>query len=587
MGEPLSTGAAAAGGVARSHRRFPLQANAAEMSSLRVAFHGVLRLPEHMTPRRASTIRWASFVLLGLAALLLIRAVPLERLFGVAQTWIDGLGFWGPLALGAIYVVAALLFVPGSLLTLAAGAIYGVTLGTAIVSLASTITAAVAFLIARHFARESVQRKVRQSPALTAIDDAIGEQGWKIVALLRLSPAVPFGLQNYLYGVTAVRFWPAVLASWLAMLPGTFLYVYLGSLGRSAAAAGETSPAEWALRAVGLAATISVTVYVTRIARRALQTRTKIGERAAGSPSAESAQPEAVPTSSWTVLATAVLAMVVFTFALWSTTNRDGVRQSVERWIGLPPVVAAAEAYEARTGGPVFDHAMFDALLKSHVDSHGWVDYEALRQDSHALDAYVRELARAPVDDLERNEKLALLINAYNAFTLRLILDHYPVGSIRDIPDDKRWDAVRWQIGPYTWSLNQIEHEQIRPKFAEPRIHFALVCAAIGCPPLRNEAYAAARLEQQLAAQAEYVHSQPRWLQYTPGSDGVRLTALYDWYGSDFTPHAPTVLEYAARYAPRLREARGDGRAPRVRYLDYDWRLNDRRNRHLVASGDR
>lgn len=211
-----------------------------------------------------------------------MRTLATERFLGAVQVWIDSLGLWGPLALGVIYLLAALLFVPGSVLTLAAGAIYGVVLGTIIVSLASTTAAALAFLIARHVARDTVRRKVERSPRLAAVDEAIGEEGWKIVALLRLSPAVPFNLQNYLYGVTAVRFWPCVLASWVAMLPGTFMYVYLGSLGRAAAAGRDTSLAEWAFRGVGLLATIAVTVYVARLARNTIRRRTRIEEGEAG-----------------------------------------------------------------------------------------------------------------------------------------------------------------------------------------------------------------------------------------------------------------------------------------------------------------
>ena len=221
-------------------------------------------------------MRWGSLALVLLAVFLLTRALPTERLLGVVQAWIDGLGLWGPVALGAIYILAALLFVPGSLLTLAAGAIYGLLLGTIIVSLASTTAAALAFLIARHAVRHTVRAKVERSPRLAAVDAAIGEEGWKIVMLLRLSPAVPFNLQNYLYGVTAVRFWPCVLASWVAMLPATFMYVYLGSLGGAAAAGRDASPAEWTLRGIGLLATIVVTVYVARLARNAIRRRTTI-----------------------------------------------------------------------------------------------------------------------------------------------------------------------------------------------------------------------------------------------------------------------------------------------------------------------
>ena len=206
------------------------------------------------------------------------------------------------------------------------------------------------------------------------------------------------------------------------------------------------------------------------------------------------------------------------------------------------------------------------------------VDYEALHRESARLDRYLEQLADAPFAELGRDDKLALLINAYNAFTLRLILDFYPMDSIRDIPEDKRWTHVRWTLGGSTFSLDQIEHEQIRPHFAEPRIHFALVCAAIGCPPLRNEAYVGERLDAQLASQTEYVHMHDRWFQFEPSSHDVHLTSLYDWYGPDFLQQALTVVDYAARQVPALQAALTAGRRPRVRWIDYDWRLNARQN---------
>jgi uncharacterized membrane protein YdjX (TVP38/TMEM64 family) len=138
----------------------------------------------------------------------------------------------------------------------------------------ATAGAALAFLIARHVARERVEKVARKREDFRAIDRAIGEKGWKIVALLRLSPLVPFSLSNYLYGLTAIRFGPYVLASALAMLPGTVLYTYLGVAGRAAAAAstGERrSPLEWVALGAGLAATVVATVLVTRIARRELR----------------------------------------------------------------------------------------------------------------------------------------------------------------------------------------------------------------------------------------------------------------------------------------------------------------------------
>ncbi|MGE0376269.1 MAG: VTT domain-containing protein [Planctomycetaceae bacterium] len=538
--------------------------------------------------RNAVVIRWVSLAMLLVALVLIMRVLPVERAFGLIHSGIDGLGLWGPVILGLLYVLATLLFIPGSVLTLASGAIYGLALGTVIVSLASTTGAALAFLIARYAARDRVRRTVEQSPKLAAIDQAIGEQGWKIVALLRLSPAVPFNLQNYLYGVTSIRFWPCVLASWLAMLPGTFLYIYVGSLGKTAAAGQSTSAAEWALRGVGLLATVAVTVYIARVARNAIQQRTHIrndderpGESSGSVPSCDGDDAFAAAETGWpwSTLVMALLAAVLLTSAGWAFIQQERIRQSVERWLGAPPTVVSVEAYEARPDGPTVDHATFDALLREHVDADGWVDYQSLQGNPAPLDRYLGELADAPFESLGRNEKLALLINAYNAFTLRLILDHWPLESIQDIPQDQRWEAARWQVGSHVWSLKQLEHEQIRPKFVEPRVHFALVCAAIGCPPLRNEAYAADRLEEQLASQTEYVHSHPRWFRYDAGGNVVSLTKLYDWYRTDFTQQAPSVLDYAARFVPSLQQTLDPGRRPAIRWLDYDWRLNSRQNK--------
>ncbi|MHC4107890.1 MAG: DUF547 domain-containing protein [Planctomycetota bacterium] len=248
-----------------------------------------------------------------------------------------------------------------------------------------------------------------------------------------------------------------------------------------------------------------------------------------------------------------------------------------------PPRVELRESYAPTTSGPTFDHARFTALLKAHVEPGGWVDYRGLGRQAAELDRYIEALADAPFDDLGRDEKLALLLNAYNAFTLRLILDYSSedklIGSIRDIPDKRRWDDRRWRVGGNVWSLNQIEHEQIRPKFKEPRIHFALVCAAVGCPPLRPEAYVADRLDTQLDEQMRYAHEQDRWLRYDADGNVVYLTQLYRWYGGDFEQVAGSVLKYVARYAPQVEKTLAAGKPPRVEWLDYDWSLNSTANR--------
>ncbi len=227
--------------------------------------------------RYAATVRWISITVIALSLWLILRSLPVEKLIEQSEEWIEAQGPGGPLLFGLLYVVAVVLLVPGSALTLAAGALFGRLIGTVVVSLASTTGAMLAFLIGRYLARERVVRSIRHHPRLAAVEKAVSDGGWKIVALLRLSPAVPFNLQNYLYGVTGIRLGPYVLTSWLAMLPGTFLYVYLGAIGReSVQAAGgprRRGAAEWTLLIVGLLATLALTVYVARQARCALRQR--------------------------------------------------------------------------------------------------------------------------------------------------------------------------------------------------------------------------------------------------------------------------------------------------------------------------
>ena len=196
----------------------------------------------------------------------------------------------------------------------------------------------------------------------------------------------------------------------------------------------------------------------------------------------------------------AALALCLFGAAVGLGLGAADARTRL-RYVPGPPAVPAAEVLAAEPNGRSFDHARLDALLRAHVDSTGLVDYAGLSRESAALDAYLASLASAPFEELGRDEKLALLINAYNAFTHRLILDHRPVSSIKDIPSGKRWDDRRWRLAGEMVSLDQIEHERIRAAFREPRIHFALVCAARSCPPLRAEAYVGDRLEAQLADQ--------------------------------------------------------------------------------------
>jgi len=214
--------------------------------------------------------RWAGLAALVVALFTASRLLPVAEWLRGFQERVTGMGLMGGVLYGVVYVLAALLFVPGSVLTIGAGVVFGVAWGTLVVAVAATTAAGLAFLIARYLARDRVQAMASKNAKFGAIDRAIQQQGWKVVALLRLSPVVPYSLSNYLYGLTAVRFGPYLLASAAGMLPGTLCYVYLGALGKAAAGGQARDPLEWALLGAGLAATVAVTVLLTRTARRHL-----------------------------------------------------------------------------------------------------------------------------------------------------------------------------------------------------------------------------------------------------------------------------------------------------------------------------
>ncbi len=239
--------------------------------------------------------RFVFFVLItaGLAAA--FRWLPLQTYLTDLLQWIQGLGWLGGVFIVVIYVVATVAFIPGSLITLGTGYIYGVVWATVIVSIGSTIGAALAFLAGRFFARDFVHELIEDYPTFRAVDSALEEESFKIVFLLRLVPILPFNVINYAFGLTNVSFWKYVLASWIGMIPGTIMYAYFGSLAekltRLAAGQPEASVPVWDVgenlrRAfagefgggvatnlfywIGLVATISVTVIITRKARAEL-----------------------------------------------------------------------------------------------------------------------------------------------------------------------------------------------------------------------------------------------------------------------------------------------------------------------------
>lgn len=221
-------------------------------------------------PQRQPRLLWILFSLgiLGLLGSLSTWNIP--ELFRASLEVVGRLGSWGILLFVGIYILATVASLPASVLTLGAGAVFGIGWGFASVSMGSILGASAAFLIGRHLARDRIARRIEGNQAFAAIDRAVGEQGWKIVLLTRLSPVFPFVLLNYAFGLTRVSFRDFVFASWIGMIPGTFLYVYLGSLARAGIEQRERTPVQWTFYAAGLLATLGVTIVITRIAKRAL-----------------------------------------------------------------------------------------------------------------------------------------------------------------------------------------------------------------------------------------------------------------------------------------------------------------------------
>ena len=221
--------------------------------------------------------RIVALVTILIALFLAMKFLPVQQWLRTFNDWVGQRGTAGIFIFIGVYAVATVLLTPGSILTIGAGFAFGLWKGFLAVSAGSTFGAALAFLAARCIARDRVEAIAKGNEKFRRIDDAIGKQGPKLIFLLRLSPVIPFNLSNYFYGLTGVKFWPYVLASWIGMMPGTFLYVYIGTAGKAAIAATAGGEAVehgwqyWTFFGVGFAATIIVTIWVTKIARNALQ----------------------------------------------------------------------------------------------------------------------------------------------------------------------------------------------------------------------------------------------------------------------------------------------------------------------------
>jgi uncharacterized membrane protein YdjX (TVP38/TMEM64 family) len=234
-----------------------------------------------MTSKAKPAVRLIALIAIVIALFFAMRFLPVQQWLRSFNDWVGQMGVAGIFIFIGVYAIATVLLAPGAILTIGAGFAFGLWKGFLAVSAGATLGASLAFLVARFIARDKVEAIAKRNEKFRKIDNAIGKHGAKLVFLLRLSPVIPFNLSNYFYGLTGVRFWPYVLASWVGMMPGTLLYVYIGTVGKVAvsAAAGEAMKRGWqywTFLSVGLAATIAATIWVTKIARDALKEKADV-----------------------------------------------------------------------------------------------------------------------------------------------------------------------------------------------------------------------------------------------------------------------------------------------------------------------
>jgi len=245
----------------------------------------------------------------------------------------------------------------------------------------------------------------------------------------------------------------------------------------------------------------------------------------------------------------------------------------------------------------------YHQLLRNHVDDSG-VNYSALKANRTVIDSIVSQFGRVTKSELDNwsiEEQIAYWINAYNVFTLQAIVDHYPIqwrwinfltltprNSIKQIPGV--WTELRWNIAGTTMTLDEIEHETLRPLYQEPRIHMAVNCASISCPPLRSEPYTGAQLNRQLTVAArDYLASQ---LGMRVDGSTLHVSSIFDWYGEDFVSDyahlvagdrsnkEQAILGFIATYGPSEASTIAQSGQASVRYMRYDWTLNDTGDGH-------
>lgn len=266
-----------------------------------------------------------------------------------------------------------------------------------------------------------------------------------------------------------------------------------------------------------------------------------------------------------------IVLTLLFVVKEYSALNNNEIGLNVLSWIKtISGNSVELNGIENESTG-ILDLQTWNELLSRHVSQEGSVNYSGFIEDSLKFSSYLNELSKGPGMNWSNDEKLAYWINAYNAFTIKLIIDHYPINSIKDISDglpmiNSPWDIKFFTIGGVDFDLNTIEHAILRKTFTEPRIHFAINCASYSCPKLRNEAYQADKIEMQLEEQTTQFLNNPN--KNLISNSETKLSKIFNWFESDFTQNSDAKT-FVKKYNSELNEAN------EIKFLKYNWTLND------------
>ena len=496
--------------------------------------------------RTGSLLKLALLVAVLVGGYLVATQTPLSNYLtrdgiGDAVEWLRGHP-WAPGIFIAIYAAATALAVPGTILTLAGGAVFGLYWGTLFNLVAANIGANLAFLIARTLGRDGIRGLIgKDSTALEKLDSVVHRHGFRGLLTLRLIPLVPFNALNFGSGLMPLRWRTYAVATLVGIVPGTAVYTFFADALLQGSQ--EASRDAW-IRVLIAGVLLLLLSFLPAILKR-------MNVRLPG------------------------MTSVVTLLCGFALAGPAKASQSTASTLQLP------------------DHAAFTEVLAEVVDPPG-VDYERLAEDPSGLRRYISTLDAASPDALAQasaTDRLAFWINAYNACMLKRVIDHYPIKKAGGFQRLKNAAAGRpansvWQISDVftgdhcpvagkVRSLDEIEHEIIRP-MGDPRIHFAINCAARSCPPLIGQAYEGRSLEDQLDARVRAFVLDPVHFQVVTDQDraAVHVNRVLDWFQEDFGG-VQGIRSFLAGYAEgEAREALLDSVTELV-FFDYDWTLND------------